>query len=155
MRFIIGYCKINHKLIRKPYHLPRIGETMQQLEGLQYVTLLDINMGYYTIRLSPDIQGMTTIVTAFGKLRYNCLPMGICDLGDVFQAKADQLIGDIEGIKTYIDDILVLIKDSFEEHIEQLIMVFSRLHAAGLKVNAPKCSLVLKGIPYLGYVITS
>ena len=26
--------------------------------------------------------------------------------------------------------------------------------AAGLKVNAPKCSFGLKDIPYLGYVIT-
>ena len=33
-------------------------------------------------------------------------------------------------------------------------MIFGRLNAAGLKVNVPKCSLVLKGIPYIGYVIT-
>ena len=33
-------------------------------------------------------------------------------------------------------------------------MIFSRLHAAGLKVNAPKCSFGSKDIPYLGYVIT-
>ena len=33
-------------------------------------------------------------------------------------------------------------------------MIFGRLHAAGLKVNAPKCSFGLKEIPYLGYVIT-
>ena len=33
-------------------------------------------------------------------------------------------------------------------------MVFGRLHAAGLTVNAPKCSFWLKEITYLGYVIT-
>ena len=33
-------------------------------------------------------------------------------------------------------------------------IIFGRLCASGLKVNAPKCSFGLNGIPYLGYVIT-
>ena len=51
---------------------------------------------------------MMMIVTEFGKFRYNGLPMGMCDLGDIFQSKVDKLLVDIEGVKTYIDDILVL-----------------------------------------------
>ena len=51
---------------------------------------------------------MMTIVTEFRKFIYNCLPMCMCALGEILQAKADELIGDIEGVKMYIDDILVL-----------------------------------------------
>ena len=80
---------------------------------------------------------MTTIVTEFGKFRYNRLPMGMCASGDIFQAKVDELIGDIEGIKTYIDDILILIKNIFEKHIDQLRILFGRLCTAGLKVSTP------------------
>ena len=54
----------------------------------------------------------------------------------------------------YIDDILVFCKDSFENHIDHLRIIFRRLRAAGLKVNAPKCSFGLKRIPYLGSIIT-
>ena len=97
---------------------------------------------------------MTTIATELGKFRYNCLPMGMCASGDILHAKVDKLISDIEGVKTYIDDILILCKDSFEKHTEQLRIIFGRMRAAGLKVNAPKCSFGLKDIPYLGYVIT-
>ena len=75
-------------------------------------------MGYYTIRISPDIQDMTKIVTEFGKSRYNRLPMGMCASGDIFQSKVDKLLGDIEGVKMYINDILILIKDCFRNHIE-------------------------------------
>ena len=92
-------------------------------------------MVYYTIRLSPVSQDMMKIVTEFGKFRYNHLPMGMYALVDIFQAKVDELLGDIGGIKTYIGDILVLIKDSFEKYIEQLRIIFGRLRAAGLKVN--------------------
>ena len=80
--------------------------------------------------------------------------MGMCALGDIFQAKVDDLLGDIEGVKTYINDILVLSKDCFTKHIEQMRIIFGRLRAASIKLNAPKCSFGLKEIPYLGYVIT-
>ena len=97
---------------------------------------------------------MTMTVTEFGKFRYNCLPMGMYNLEDIFQDKVDKLLGDIEGVKTYIDDILVLSKDRFEKHIDQLRIIFGRLRASGLKINEPKCSFLLKEIPYLGYVVT-
>ena len=68
VRFITDYQRLNQQLVRKPYHLPRIGETIQKLEGFQYATALSFNMGYYTIRIFPASQDMTTIVTEFGKL---------------------------------------------------------------------------------------
>ena len=111
-------------------------------------------MGYYTIRLSPASQDMKTIVTEFGKFGYNILPMGMCASEDTFQAKVDELLGDINGVKTYINDIIFLIKDSFENNIDQMIIISGRLRAAGFKVNVPNCSFELNEIPYLGYVIT-
>ena len=54
----------------------------------------------------------------------------------------------------YIIDILFLGEDRFENHKEQPRIISGRLRAAGLKVNAHKCSFGLKEIPYLGYVIT-
>ena len=62
---------------------------MQQLEVFQYETALDINMRYYNIRLSPASKEMETIVTEFGKFIYNFLSMGMCALGDIFQAQVD------------------------------------------------------------------
>ena len=97
---------------------------------------------------------MTTIVTEFGKFRYNCLSMGMCALGYIFQAKVDELLGDIKGVKTDINDTLLLSKDSFEKHIDHLRVIFGRLFASGLKFNAPKCRFGLNKIPYLGCVIT-
>ena len=71
--------------------------------------------------------------------------MGMCDSGDIFQAKLYELIGDIKGIKMHIDDILLLSKDCFTNHIEQLRIISGRLRAASLKVNYPKCIFGVKG----------
>ena len=78
---------------------------------------------------------MPIIVNEFGKFRYNGLPMGICASGGIFQAKVDEILSYIEGFKTYIDDTIVLSKDCFKKYIEQLMIIFGRLHTAGLKVN--------------------
>ena len=80
--------------------------------------------------------------------------MGMCASRDILQYMVDKLLGYIKGVKKYTNDILVLGKDSFENYIYQMIMIFSRLCASGLKVNASKQSFGLKDIPYLGYVIT-
>ena len=73
--------------------------------------------------------------------------------GDIFQAKVDEMLGDIEFVKICINDILVLSKERIYKHIEQPMIIFGRLCAAGLNVNSTKCSVVLKEIPYLRYVI--
>ena len=72
VKFITDYRRLNQKQVRNKYPLPKIGKNMQQLEGFQYDTALYTNMGYYTIRISPANQYMITIVTEFGKFRYNC-----------------------------------------------------------------------------------
>ena len=92
------------------YLLPRIVDTTQHMVVFQYVTGLDINMVYYTIILLNTGQYMTTIFTEFGKFGYNPLHVGMFSSEDIFQAKVDELLGDIEGVKTYICDILVLSK---------------------------------------------
>ena len=62
---------------------------MQQLEGFHYVTVLYINMGYYTISLMYSIQYMKAIVTELGEFRYNHIHMGMCTLGGIFQANIE------------------------------------------------------------------
>ena len=154
VRFISDFRRLNAKIKRKPYPLPRIGDILQNLEGFQYATSLDLNMGYYHIRLSESSSDMTTIITEFGKFRYKRLPMGVSCSPDIFQAKIYDLLGDIEGTRAYIDDVLIVKKGTYEEHLEQLDEAFKRCRRANIKINAEKCRFGLKEIDYLGYIIT-
>jgi hypothetical protein len=80
--------------------------------------------------------------------------MGVSCSPDIFQAKIYELLGDIEGTKAYIDDILVIKKGNYDEHLVQLDEVFRRCQRANIKINAEKCRFGLKEIDYLGYIIT-
>ena len=80
--------------------------------------------------------------------------MGLWAYGDIFQAIVDYLLGYIKRIKTYIYNILVLGKGILHQHIDQLRVISSRLRDKELKLNDTKCIFGLKGINYLGYIIT-
>ena len=67
VRFLTDYRKVNGQIVRKPFPIPRIADTLQQLEGFTFATALDLNMGYYTIPLAECSKDISTIVTEFGK----------------------------------------------------------------------------------------
>ena len=54
--------ELNKRIVRKPYPIPKISTTLQELEGFTYATALDLNMGYYTIRFDPKASKMCTII---------------------------------------------------------------------------------------------
>ena len=53
----------------------------------------------------------------------------------------------------YLDDIIVCGK-TFEEMVQHLDEVFSRLQQSGLKLKARKCHLFAKKVEFLGHIIT-
>ena len=70
--------------------------------------------------------------------------MGMCASGDIFQAKVDEILSDIDMFKRYINDILEIGKGSFYQNIYQLRVIFASLCAVELKVKCPKFILGLK-----------
>ena len=69
-------------------------------------------------------------------------PDGNVNFWGCLQAKLDKLLGDIKGVKIYIGDIMVVIKDRFPKHIDRLIIVLYNVHITGLKSIMKKSVLV-------------
>jgi hypothetical protein len=62
VRVVSNFREINKRIVRKPFPIPKISTVLQKLEGFTYATALDLNMGYYTIRLDPDASKICTII---------------------------------------------------------------------------------------------
>jgi RNase H-like domain found in reverse transcriptase/Reverse transcriptase (RNA-dependent DNA polymerase) len=124
------------------------------MEGFTFATALDLNMGYYHIKLDADAQKLCTIIFPGGKYKYKRLPMGIKIAPDVFQNVMSKLTQDLEYVKTYLDDLLILTNSSFADHLTKLEMILARLSTAGMRVNASKSKFFAEQIEYLGYWIT-
>ena len=152
MRSISDFREVNKRIVRKPFPIPKITTVLQELEGFTYATALDLNMGYYTIRLDPDASRICTIIFPWGKYSYKRLPMGVAGSPDIFQAKMLELMAALEFVRTYLDDLLCITKGSLEDHLEKLRLVLTRLQDAGLKVNAEKSNFCAHETEYLGYI---
>jgi hypothetical protein len=65
-----------------------------------------------------------------------------------------KLVQDMEYVKTYLDDLLILTNSSFKDHLLKLEMILARLSNAGMRVNISKSKFFAEQIQYLGYWIT-
>ena len=95
-------------------------------------------MGYYHPKSCPFSTKLCTIVLPWSKYEYQKLPMGLCNSPDIFQEKMDYLFNGLEYVRTYIDDLLFISYKSFEDDINKLDKVLSKLKQKGFEVNAEK-----------------
>ncbi len=88
--------ELNKRIVRKPYPIPKISTTLQELDSFTYATAFHLNMGYYTIRLDPKASKMCTIILRWGKYSYKRLPMGFGGSANIFQAQIMDLTASLE-----------------------------------------------------------
>ncbi len=110
-------CKKTAPYPQNHYHIA-------ELEGFTYATMLDLNMGYYTIRLDPTVAKMCTIIFPWGKYSYQRLPIGFAGLADIFQVEMGNLMATLEYIMAYIDNLLIITRGSLNDHLNELEQVF-------------------------------
>jgi hypothetical protein len=127
---------------------------LQELEGFTYATALDLNMGYYTIRLDPMASKMCTIIFPWGKYSYKRLPMGFGGSADIYQAQIMDLMASLKFVRAYMDDMLIITRRTLDEHLQKMETVLTRLQDAGLKIDAAKSLFCAHDIEYFGYILT-
>ena len=153
VRILTDFRKLNECLVRKPFPLPKISELMQKLSGFKYTTAIDLSMGYYHIPLDEESQRLCTTVLPWGKYKYTRLPMGIMNSPDIFQAVIQELLGDLDFVQAYLDDILITNNGTYDDHIEKVNIVLKRLEEAGFRANLRKCFFARDSLEYLGYIL--
>jgi hypothetical protein len=107
VRVLTDFRKLNEWIVRRPHPLPKISDLLQRLEGFRYATAIDLSMGYYHIPLDKYSQGLCGTVMPWGIYQYKVLPMGISNAPDIFQSIMMRLLGDLDFVHVYMDDILI------------------------------------------------
>ena len=66
--------------------------------------------------------------------------MGIASAPDIFQEVLNKLLGNLDYVTVYIDNILIIQKEdeSDESHLEKIEIVLGRLEKWGFKANLKK-----------------
>ena len=111
---------LNEQLKRKPYPMPKTDKILLKLESFQYATSFYLNMGYYRIQIITNASNLCTIILPWGKYWYKRLTMGVVNSPDIFQQKMNDLFHRFELVPAYIDDLLILNKGDWTDHIQNL-----------------------------------
>jgi hypothetical protein len=76
MRVVSDFRKLNLLLKRHPFPIPKIGDCdmICSMEGFTFASALDLNMGYYNIKLDADVQNLCTIVFPWENTNTNAYP---------------------------------------------------------------------------------
>ena len=143
---------LNLAIKREHYQLPTAEEIVARLNGAKYFTTLDASQAFYQIQLDEESSKLCTISTPFGRFRFLRLPYGIKSASEVFQRSVSQMLEDLEGAISFIDDILIW-GNTKEQHDERLYAVLTKLRQENLKLNKAKCQFCVPGVKYLGHWI--
>ena len=156
IRFCIDYRKLNLRTIKDAYAIPRIDDTLHLLAGAKYFTKLDLKSGYWQVELKEEDKPKTAFqVGPLGFYECNRMPFGLCNAPATFQRLMERCMGELNlrDCLIYLDDIIVF-SSTFEEHLERLQAVFSRLELHNLKLKATKCEFFKSRVVYLGHVVS-
>ena len=156
LRLTVDYRKLNIKTMGDAYPLPRIQETFDTLVGAQFFSTLDLTSGYHQIAMHPGDQHKTAFVTPMGLFEYTRMPMGLTSAPATFQRLMQRTMSDFlfQFLLVYLDDLLVYSK-TFEEHLQHLDKLLSRIIETGLKLRPDKCQFLRREVNYLGHTISA
>eukprot|EP00731_Ephydatia_muelleri_P012465 Em0006g1359a len=155
-RFCVDYRKVNAVTRKDAYPLPRVDDTLDTLAGSKLFSTLDLATGYWQVEVADEDKEKTAFSTPEGLYQFEVMPFGLCNAPATFQRLMDKVLSGLKWYSclVYIDDIVV-VGDSFENHLYNLVGVLKRLREAGLKVKPSKCSLCQREVQYLGHVVST
>ncbi len=140
IRFCVDYRKLNQTTKKDSYPLPRVDDLLDALSDARWFSTLDLASGYWQVELDPADREKTAFTTSHGLYEFRVMPFGLCNAPSTFQRLMELVLAGLswESCLAYMDDIVIFGR-TFDEHVERLREVLSRLREANLKVNARKC----------------
>ena len=134
--------------------MPKICEMLLSLECFQCAMSLDLNIVYYCMRLINQAINLYTIILPWVKYQLKSLPMGICNSPEIFQEKMNEIFRGFEFIRTYINDLLIITKDDWSNHLNKLERDLQNHKYNDIKYNIKNSFFGQTQMEYLGFWVT-
>ena len=153
-RVVCDWRLLNKVTVKNKYPLPRIDETLDRLAGATVFTSLDLNSGYFQIRISAEDAHKTAFSSPIGHYEFKVLGQGLCNSHATFQSVMNKIFAPHlhKFVVVYLDDVMIFSKDpeSHEQHLEQVLKL---LDENKFLAKPSKCEFNKPEVKFLGHVV--
>lgn len=155
LRICIDARELNKLTKKNAYPQQNANRILSMIGIAKYISTIDLTDAFFQIPLHKDSQEKTAFaVPTRGTYVYCRMPMGLTNSGAELCSLIDSLFGsEFEPHAfPYLDDI-VIVTESFEEHIKLLSLISEKLRYAGLTISPSKSKFGYKRLRYLGHIL--
>ena len=156
VRFCVDYRRLNRLTKKDVYPLPRIDDSLDQLAGASYFSIIDLKSGYWQVPMDQEDREKAAFCTPDGLFEFTCMPFGLTGAPATFQRLMDEVLAAHKWHEcmVYLDDILVFGR-TLEEHNQRLAKILARLREANLSLSLEKCRFGEREVEFLGHVVSA
>ena len=122
LRFCIDFRRLNSRIKKDAYPLPRMQETMESMVGARFFSTMDLKSGFWQVKMAKDSQQYTAfMVGSMGVYEFLRMPYGFYNAPATFQRLMQNCLGELNLTYAliYLDDVIVFSRTE-EEHVHRL-----------------------------------
>ncbi|KAL5509658.1 hypothetical protein EMCRGX_G005060 [Ephydatia muelleri] len=155
LRFCVDYRRVNAITRKDAYPLPRVDDTLDTWEDQNTLLHWTSLAGYWQVEVAADDRPKTAFTTPEGLYQFKVMPFGLCNAPATFQRLMGRVLSGLKwsSCLVYLDDIIV-VGNTFEDHLHHIGLVLKRLRDAGLKLKPVKCNFCQQQVSFLGHIVS-
>ncbi|MCO5574552.1 hypothetical protein L7F22_028340 [Adiantum nelumboides] len=116
----VDYRALNKITIKNRFHVPRIEELFDKMQGLTYFSRIDLKSGEHQIKIVDEDILKTAFRTTFGLYEYPVMPFGLTNAPATFNCTMEHIFHPHHSFPgVFFDDVIIYSK-SMEEHKKHL-----------------------------------
>ena len=151
-RFCVDYRILNKKTRADRYPLSSMDETIDDLQGAEVYTNLEMLSGYWQLLMDSSCKEMTTFICKLGTFWWEVMPFGLMNAPAIFQRAMNEVFRHLPFVRVYLDDLVIFSKN-MAEHLGHLKKVSELLAKKHLKIKLKNCAFAQIAVRLLGHAI--
>lgn len=96
IRICVDDRKVNEVTIKDSYPLPRINDSLDVLHKSSWFSVLDLQSGFWEVKMDPADQEETAFVTNSGLYKFTKMPFSLCNSPATFERLMESVLAGLQ-----------------------------------------------------------
>lgn len=106
-KLIGDFRKLNSTTNGSRHPIPSIMQLLERLSGKKFFSRLDLSESFLQVPVKDRDRHKLSFTVGHRRFHFNRCPLGVSFMSSVMQQCLDQVVGDLDGVSVYVDDIVI------------------------------------------------